>query len=31
MNEQYDATLKFKELKCWDVVEEAQEVVQDCI
>ena len=31
MNEQYDATLKFKELECWDVVEEAQEFVQDCI
>ena len=31
MNEQYDATPKFKELECWDVVEEAQEFVQDCI
>ena len=31
MNEQHDTTLKFKELKCWGVVEEAQKFVQDCI
>ncbi|MEA1945277.1 MAG: hypothetical protein U9N07_08110 [Euryarchaeota archaeon] len=31
MNEQYDATPKFKELECWDVMEEVQEFIQDYV